>query len=254
MRTALVLPVLALLAAGCTFPGTQEQPRPYYEEVLSASPFTRLVVEVDHAPGYAPSDQALTHLVMTLRNVTSKAEVVLLVQENPDLAGRAERWNATRDLVPLEERTRDTRHEAPTAVMHVLYPAGLYERDGVAGVTVSGNRIGPVVVFLDAIRSMQPVAKGLPPLPLTPQATATIERTTLLHEAGHAVGLVDNGLKPVRDHEDPNSEGHSRNPKSVMWATVDSVQGLRESLLRDGSIPDTFDEDDRADMRSAGGR
>lgn len=248
MRAAVLLLALAVLAPGCVRPPAAE--RPYYEEVLSAEPFTRLVVELDHAPGRAPSPEATAHLLATLRNVTSKQEVTLVLREQLPADG-AERWSAE-ELVALERQTRDTPHTAPTAVLHVLYPAGRFERDGVAGVTVGGPVLGPVVVFLDTLGELAAGPAG--PLPLPPQAIARLERATLLHEAGHGVGLVDNGLPQVRDREDPDHPGHSRNAGSVMYWKVESLDGLRDFILQDGTVPDEFDADDRADLRSAGGR
>lgn len=253
MRSRLLLAVaLAALAAGCSLPRPPAY-TPYYEEVLGGDPWTRLVVQVDHAPGRAPSEAALTHLVMTLQNVTRKSEIVLDVRETLP-SDAEERWTAD-ELVQLEARLRRMEHRAPDALMHVLYPAGRYERGNAAGVTISGPVLGPVVVFLDVLRDVDvrtPFA-GVP-LPNPQVAVEVLERATLLHEAGHAVGLVNNGLPMVKDREDPENEGHTTNRASVMYYAVETENGLRELLLRDGSVPDRFDRDDLADLRSAGGR
>lgn len=259
MSRALVplLLVLAVAAAGCTVPGQTQGPVVTYpSEVVGGAPWTRLVIEIDHAPGYKPSDVAITHLVQTFTNVTSKTEVVLLVEETLD--PKPQRWSPDA-LVALEQQVRTTPHEAPTALLHVLYPAGTYERDGVAGVTIGGVTLGPAVVFLDTLREIrfQTDLGPLPPIAQPQGALETLERATLLHEAGHAIGLVNNGLDMVRPHEDTQNEGgekHSSNPDSVMYWKVDTQNGLREMLLQDGSIPSLFDQDDRADIRAAGGR
>ena len=249
---ALALVLVAALVPGCSLPLRPPDPPLYYEDVLGADPYTKLVVQIDHAPGRAPSEVAKTHLLMTLKNVTSKTEITLDVRQSLDDDERA--WTAD-DLIALERETRRTRHEAPVALMHVLYPAGTYASANAAGVTISGPVLGPVVVFLDVIRELT-VGTPLGPLPLeNPEAASRIlERSTLLHEAGHAMGLVDNGLPMVSPHEDPDNQGHSRNPASVMSWKVDSENGLRELLLDDDSVPDRFDADDLADLRSAGGR
>jgi hypothetical protein len=39
-----------------------------------------------------------------------------------------------------------------------------------------------------------------------------------------------------------------------MTAAVEQMSGLREALLRDGTLPMTFDADDRADLHGGGGR
>ncbi|HET6403849.1 MAG TPA: hypothetical protein VFH78_04325 [Candidatus Thermoplasmatota archaeon] len=246
----LTLVAVALLLAGCTLPFPNGGgPRPYYEELLAGDPFTDLVVEIDHAPGRQPSTAAREHLVQELRNVTSKTRVSVKLEATlPDEGNK--RWTAE-ELVALEKATRTTQHAAPVAVLHVLYPAGEYQNASVAGVTIGGTVMGPVVVFLDTIDKLQsPVG----PITLPRQARDEIERATLLHEAGHAMGLVNNGLPMVRDHEDPSHPGHSRNPNSVMYWQVDSLAGIRQALLDDGTIPAYFDADDRADMRAAGGR
>lgn len=255
-HSILVLLLVVAASAGCAVPGGPSAPLVTYPgEVLGGAPWTHLVIEVDHAPGYRPSEAALAHLLSTFRNVTSKQEVKFLIEES--LPAESKRWSAEL-LVELERETRTTRHEAPTALIRVLYPAGTYERDGVAGVTIGGVALGPAVVFLDALRDVTlstPV--GLLPIPQAPAAIERLERATLLHEVGHAVGLVNNGLPMVRDHEDRSHEGghmHSSNPESVMYWQVESVNGLRDYLLQDGSIPDKFDEDDRRDIRAAGGR
>ena len=248
MRPAIAL-AWALLAAGCVL-GPAGEPRPYFEEVLMGAPFTDLVVEVDHAPDRAPGLAAREHLLEQLRAVTSKQRVSIVLQETLD-EDEGRRWSSE-DLVALERETRTTVHEAPVAVLHVLYPAGKFERDGVAGVTVSGPVIGPVVVFLDTLDELR--LDALPVLPLPREARDEIERATLLHEAGHALGLVDNGLPMVTQREDPDHEGHTRNAESVMYWQVESLDGIREALLHDGTVPVEFDDDDRADLRSAGGR
>lgn len=241
---------LALVLAGCVLqPG--DAARPYHEEVIGGAPFTDLVVEIDHAPGRAPSPAAQNHLVEQLRAVTSKTRVSVLVQET--LPDDPKEWTA-QALVDLERSTRTTEHDAPVAVLHVLYPAGTFQNNSDAtGVTITGLGVASVTVFLDRIAEFE--TGVLPdPLPYPNDAIVEIEKATLLHEAGHGMGLVNNGLPMVRPHEDAANPGHSSNPESVMTATVDQLSGIRESLLRDGTLPLTFDADDRADLRAAGGR
>lgn len=253
----LAVALVAAMLAGCAVPGSRPPaPTPYFEEVLRAEPFTRLVIEVDHAPDRKPSDAALTHLRMTFANITRKADITLLVEPSLDAAPRS--WTGD-ELVALEASRRTTPHEAPTAVLRVLYPAGDYAGNpGAAGVTIGGPVLGPAVVFLDVLRSMPPPAGGglLPELPLPEDTVRLLERSTLLHEAGHAIGLVDNGMPMVRDHRDPDGArgAHSANEHSVMYYAVDTYEGLRKTLTDEGRVPDTFDSDDRADIRAAGGR
>lgn len=250
---ALLLLAVAALAAGCLLPGKPVEPRYYFHDLVGGEPYTRLVIQVDHAPGRAPSEAAKTHLLMTLQNVTRKSEIVWDVAETLD-GDEKKVWDAD-ELLATEKRLRRHAHEAPTALLHVMYPAGTYKTGNAAGVTISGVVLGPVVVFPDVLQN---VYVGTPlggvPLPNPRPAVEVLERSTLLHEAGHAMGLVNNGLPMVRHREDAEHEGHTRNERSVMYWTVETEHGLRQYLLRDGSVPDTFDADDLADLRAAGGR
>jgi hypothetical protein len=249
MHAAPILLVACLLAAGCALPFGPQAPPNYARELVAGAPFTQLVVEVDHAPGHRPSDAALAHLISTLQNVTSKTDVRLVVQE--DLDGAARKWTAD-DLIALEKSTRSTAHVAPVAVLHVLYPAGSFDTPDVAGVTVTGGLLGPVTIFRDALASCH--VAGPIVLPNTEDATAALERSTLLHEAGHAMGLVARGTPMVHAHEDKDHPGHSADKASVMYWSLDSCAGLRQALLNDGSVADKFDDEDRADLHAAGGR
>lgn len=244
MRALVVLAWLAL-AAGCVDP---EPEVPYSAALVGGEPFSELIVEIDHAPDHEPSVAAREHLIQELRNVTSKSKVS--IDLDASLAEDARRVWTSEELVELERTTRTHEHAAPVAVLHVLYPPGSHEKSGIVGITVSGADVATVVVFLDRIGEFDPGAGVALPYP----ASEEVEKATLLHEAGHAMGLVNNGLPMVRPHEDPQSPGHSANRDSVMWVSVDQVEGIRAALLRDGSLPLTFDADDRADMRAAGGR
>lgn len=242
-----VLAAWLLVAAGCVAP---DPPRPYHEELLAAAPFSELVIEIDHAPGREPSVAAREHLLEQLRAVTSKSKVSVRVESSlPADDGR--RWSSD-DLVALEARTRTQAHAAPVAVLHVLYPAGMHANPDAAGITISGQGVATIAVFLDRIAEFDPGAGS--PIPYPTTARHEVEKVTLLHEVGHALGLVNNGLPMARDHEDRASPGHSRNPRSVMTAAVEQMSGLREALLRDGTLPSKFDADDRADLRLGGGR
>lgn len=246
MRAPVVLAWLVLIV-GCVGP---DAPVPYHEQVLGGDPFTELVVEIDHAPEHAPSVAAREHLVEQLRAVTSKSKVSIGLDASLS-AQPGKVWSAE-DLVALERSTRSREHAAPVAVLHVLYPSGTYREDGVVGITISGDGVATIAVFLDKMAEFDP-GMGTP-LPYPPAAREEVEKATLLHEAGHAMGLVNNGLPMVRPHEDPESPGHSNNRESIMWVSVDQVEGIRAALLGESSLPLYFDADDRADMRAVGGR
>lgn len=243
MRAILILALVAILAAGCATP----QPPPgldaFPHRILSSSPAT-LVIEVHHAPQHAPSAEAQAHLLATLHNVTKKQSIQWIDEENAELADPGRAWNLTRDLAPLAPKLRKNPDNDTSVTLLVLYPGGKLESPDATGVSLSPG--GPSVVFLDALRQNSSPGGLIPP----PTSSLTrLERVTLLHEASHAMGLVNAGLTIQTQHEDAAHPLHSSDPKSVMYWQVDSTNALRDLLLHDGSVPDTYDADDLAARR-----
>lgn len=230
----------ALLFTGCATP----QDAPTYPESVLGSSTDTIVIHALHAQGYAPSDAAKAHLVATLRNVTGKP-VEWTATQTPRLADPGRAWNITRDLAPLARELAGSVAPRSVSVI-VLYPAGRDENPDAAGISLAPG--GPSVVYLDTLREA-PSPSALLPLPRA--SIEPLERATLLHEVGHSIGLVNAGLPMQRPHEDADHVGHSSNARSVMYWALDSMDAIREILLRDESLPSTFDSNDLADLNAA---
>jgi hypothetical protein len=78
----------------------------------------------------------------------------------------------------------------------------------------------------------------------TVSARAEMDRHVLLHELGHAFGLVGQRIPMVRPHVDAEHPGHSSNPRSIMHHQPPmTLEGFVY-----GDRPRDFDADDRADL------
>lgn len=246
--------VLAGIAAGC-FEPQQEDMNVSLARALalvSATP-PRLVIEIDHAPGRAPGEMALTHLVSTLHNVTAKADIDLVVAPLPDEPRfRDERdWS---EWEPLHEEFFDTgapdqyrAGHGDLAALHVLYLNG-YALDTEGGQLYGAQQGRVIVVYMDRVRdgatSHDPAAPALPNI-----EADRVERAVLLHEVGHALGLVDNGAPMVRDRVAPDGV-HSTNDASVMRAGVEGPYAVLDRVFDGQNAPYLFDTDDLADLRA----
>ena len=191
----------------------------------------RLVIEVDAVEGKEPSDASLDHLRSVLASVLDKPGGIEVMPT--EAIGGAEDRYSTGDLRAVEERRRDTSSDGESASLYVLVVTGEFADDPHAlGVAYSASSMA---IFRDTVEE----ASGFLGSP------ERVERSVIVHEAGHMLGLVNIGYSSPREREDPEHPNHSSNEDSVMFWAVESDAIFQ---LLDGPGPDNFDEDDRDDL------
>lgn len=239
---------VAVLLAGCSAPasldadGSVTMPTSNEIAFLWSSPFPALAIEFYLAPDLAPSPLAQEALVEAMENLTLK-EVVSV--ETIPLTG----WAAERRAWTAEDLTRlaleHSKHGLSlgeygadgSAILHVYYLQGYHQSP--LGTTRGAGAEGRAYLFFDQPTSARPLVQE------------KSERHTLLHEAGHAIGLVNCGLPMVTPREDPESRCHSTNTESVMAGgevTLWPPDPMR--VPEDRVFVHTFDENDMADVRA----
>lgn len=57
-----------------------------------------------------------------------------------------------------------------------------------------------------------------------------VEQATVVHEIGHTVGLVNNGVPMTSNHEDSDHPKHTVNSKGVMYWAIENSQNILSSL------------------------
>lgn len=93
--------------------------------------------------------------------------------------------------------------------------------EDILGVHVQGTPA--VAVFKPAIR-----AHGA----AVPLLASSLEQSTLVHEIGHVLGLVDLGLPMAAPHADPAHGGHCSNPDCVMYWEISAGPTARSFVRR----------------------
>jgi hypothetical protein len=185
-----------------------------------------------HQQGARPSSSALEHLVSSLRPVLAKPGGIDVAGPR-EIPGAGRTWDLD-DLRELAERHRQVTSSESRASMLVLSVAGEFEDPGVLGLAMSATEI---VLFPQQIGDLATSLLG---------GGSRIERSVLLHEAGHLLCLVNLGYTSELDHEDPDHPHHSRHRDSVMyWAVPNDAV----TQVFSGPPPDSFHEDDLADLR-----
>jgi len=240
---AAVLVVLAapVLASGCmdVLGATSGPTLP--QALLWRSVASSIIVEVDAVEGQAPDPSALELLRTTLATVTGKAVAVTGPTPMPAQDGSY----SPEDLQRIHRETAffggEGYLDGGRAVLHVLYLDGRTDGDD-AGHRTLGRTLmehGIVAIFRSSYSSAHRVVDGE-----WVDATAEMDSHVLLHEVGHALGLVGNGIPQVREHHDPDSPGHSRYPESVLY----HHPPMTPKQLVTGPVSTTFDVDDLADL------
>lgn len=219
------------------------------QALLWSSVSSSIVVEVDAVPGHGPDGAALDLLRTTLAEATGKAVAIA----GPSPLRTQGGGYRERDLERIHREAAFFGDTGATgqpgyldggrAVLHVLYLDGRMASDDEGRHTLGRSLLdhGLVVVFRDTYAQAHRIVNGT-----WRDAGPEMDAHVLLHEVGHALGLVGNGIPQVRDHDDPGSPGHSRYPESVMY----HHPPMTPAQLVTGPVSTTFDVDDLADLAS----
>lgn len=116
------------------------------------------------------------------------------------------------EIIALHQRHHSQTPSASHARFYVYFLRGNYSEDGVNQTGVLGVSLGgtPVIaIFKDVI-----VQSGITP---NGPVAKFVEQSTLVHEMGHALGFVNNGVPMASPHQDHAHGAHSTNRDCVMY-------------------------------------
>jgi len=140
----------------------------------------------------------------------------------PDLETRA--WTPA-SILSLAQSYRPRLSTADSAFVWVAFVGGCFQRDtgidsSVIGVTLSGT--GVIAVFKDVVRRIGH----------TDVVRRFVEQSTLVHELGHTIGLVDLGVPLTSTHEDPAHEHHCIFENCIMYWANEGAADLAQFVQR----------------------
>jgi len=139
-------------------------------------------------------------------------------------------------IFAIANEHRDQASTTSTATFYVLWLDGLFDdgtgaRDDVLGVSFGDT--GVIAMFKPVIESTGAGTPGL-------GVEKYVEQASLVHELGHAVGLVDNGVSMTTMHKDDAHGAHCSNPDCVMYYQIESksgaIQFVQQMLQSQSSI------------------
>ncbi|MEO6460674.1 MAG: hypothetical protein ABIO95_09515 [Bdellovibrionota bacterium] len=208
-----------------------------------AKPFfqtaTSVAIEVFYEPGAEPftgsTAGGLNYWDITLDNIKALLQYrsrVPLVSVPKDLASmtqipdQARALWSTNDILALHKGS-----SSPSASGRVLvslyFLDGNYAENGqaqtsVLGVSISGSSV--IAIFKDVVRHAATDPSGV--------VAKYVEQSTIVHEFGHAVGLVNNGVPMKNDHEDAQHPHHTTDSDCVMYWLNEGASDMASFVAR----------------------
>jgi predicted Zn-dependent protease len=215
-----------LILAGCGDGGTT--PETPDAKSLFSKDVTELIIEVDYQEGAEP----FTGSAATIDDLWGlfRANAQALFKQTPrtitvpSTLGDMEKITditaedfTSNDIVALADKHRNKTNAGAVYTFYVIFLDGYYKdsegrRDNVLGVSLGST--GIIAMFKPVIG--------------TSATSKFVEQTTLIHEFGHAVGLVNNGISMVTTHQDSENGRHCTNNSCVMYWANEGLVDLIE--------------------------
>ena len=225
MKWSLLLCLILVFGCGKTVSRKDAQSQANVNGIFAAS---QIKVQVYYEPGAEPYvDQAL---VLSIWDLLQKNLEALFLKRTPSPAISVPRSLADMTLLQDSKKTSWSLEEVMslansqvaaaatgTSVFKVFFLNGYaQESKGIIGFNISGTQV--IAIFKDVIRSTGSEATAVPKY---------VEQATLIHEMGHALGLVNNGLPMSSGHHQDTAHGaHCTNPKCVMYYTNEGSSSM----------------------------
>jgi hypothetical protein len=255
---------LASTTAACGSGGDEVievQPSP---QTLFGASAKQIKFEVDYAVGAAPYTTKVDRVgdswlifkanVNRLFEATGKTiEIPTNLTEMQKLTDVSGTEFTTDQILDIASKHRDHKSTASNATFYLLWLPGYYAdksmvRKDVLGVSLGST--GVIAMFKPVIESSTR-ATGL-----LGAGGAYVEQSTLTHEFGHAIGLVNRGIALKSAHHDAEHGAHCTDPNCVMYYAIESptaIIDIVKKLVAARSVV-LFANDCLADVDAAAGR
>lgn len=251
MRTLglLVASLLILSCGGAAAPGGPDAQKTAPQLFSPTSSIKNVVVEVDYGPDAEPYENGTLFTANAQRLFRDSGKALTLPTSRSQMEALSEPTKSSLDvdeLLAIASRHRTSKNTPDTATFYVLFVNAKFVddtktvRDDILGVSIGDT--GVIAMFKPVIESTKSV--------LAPNLERFVEQTTLTHEFGHAVGLVNNGAPNIASHHDSEHGAHCSNNECVMYwqneGASAAIEFARKYLTTGNAI--VFDADCLADI------
>ncbi|WP_375240311.1 membrane metalloprotease [Polaribacter sp.] len=213
------------------------------KDLLSASAFKKMIVEVAYIEGFKPTETALNNFKNFINDRTFKPEGVTFVEKSIENTGKT--TYTLDEVVEIEKVNRTQYNTNNTIAVWVLFIDGKSSKD-----TNQGAILG-TAYWNTSFVIYQETIQGLSDSTFEPNRSL-LESSVIHHEFGHILGLTNLGTDLQSDHEDEEHPKHCIEQDCLMYWAAESSQGIG-NMVSGGSLP-TLDAQCLADLRANGGK
>ena len=205
------------------------------QDLLTASPYAALQIEIDYMPGFASDDASINNLVNFLNTYTNKPGGIKVYQHQ--IAASNKTILTLAEIVNIEKNNRVIFTSPGSIAIHILITNGYYTTTSTFATSYWNTS---TCIFGQAI-SDNSDSPGL--------VTRTrLVSTVLQHEVGHLLGLVNQGSPMLQNHKDSDHGAHCNNPVCLMFYGIETDAGSIN-----GPVP-TLDTNCMNDLKANGGK
>lgn len=211
-------------------------------DILSDSKFSSVVVELVYVEGFEPSQTSVNNFVSFLNNRVYKPNGIRV--EKRAIVSPGQDVYTIEEIAQIERDERELYNIGDELAIWAYFSDGKSDADNEAENTLVLGTAYWNTSFVIFEETIQGLSNG----PLGPNRVM-LETTTINHEFGHILGLVNLGSTMQNDHEDPEHEHHCNVSSCLMFWESEVSAGINSMT----SVPQ-LDAQCLADLKANGGK
>jgi len=214
------------------------------EDILSLNNYSQLTVEFVYFGLYRPTDLAISNFRDFLSQRLNKPGGIIIKETRiPEVEGSP---FTTAELNAIEDENRTVYTSGDTIAVYVFFANGVSSNDTATRVTLGTAYLNTSIVIYE--KTLQNLAASNPSI-----ALSTLETTTLQHEFGHILGLVNLVDDDIHtNHEDTGHPKHCIVEDCLMYFESNTRSQILERFSGRADLPE-LDPLCIEDLQSKGG-